>query len=83
MFLTVSSTLKEPLTFSQDYELDNVLNINLEKHTVRRIFDGHDQLVDAVLGQYGIREVKGRLFGYFGAITLEHSRDGGFSLVHT
>jgi dienelactone hydrolase len=80
VLLTVSSTFKGPLVFTENVEIDNVLNVNIAKRTARPIFYGHNQLPGAVLGQYGIREVGGHLFGYFGAITLERGGYGGFQL---
>jgi hypothetical protein len=49
VLLTVSSTFKAPLVFTQNHEIYNVLNVNIAKRTARPIFYGHNQLAGAVL----------------------------------
>jgi len=46
------------------------------------VFDSSRKLVDAVVGEYGIRQIDGRWYGYFGAIELEQQARGGYAFAH-
>jgi dienelactone hydrolase len=82
LLVTLSTTYKAPLYFDQNYELDTVLNIDLQAKKVEPIFHSKPSVANAVFGNYGVRQVNGHLFGYFGGITYERTGDGDYRFGH-
>ncbi|MEP3051463.1 MAG: prolyl oligopeptidase family serine peptidase [Erythrobacter sp.] len=46
------------------------------------IFGNQRNLLDAIVGNYGIREIDGRYYGFYGAIELDRSSSQGFVFDH-
>jgi dienelactone hydrolase len=78
--LTYSETEKlGPMDFTTDqYERVRALIVPLDQSKKpAMVFSGNSSIVTAIRGSYGIRQVAGQWQGYFGAIQLSNSVDGG------
>jgi hypothetical protein len=80
VLLTVSSTFKGPLVFTENVELDNVLNVNIAKRTARPIFYGHNQLPGAVWGSTAYEKWGAICLGTLAPSLSSAGGYGGFEL---
>jgi acetyl esterase/lipase len=74
VILTTSATIvlgPEFTTGTSEFTSVNVLN--LRTHHNINVFAGRDDIVHAVFGQYGVAQIDGHWYGYFGGVTLGRS----------
>ncbi|HEX7761218.1 MAG TPA: S9 family peptidase [Caulobacteraceae bacterium] len=74
------ATLNLGLDFTvSKHELEGVVVINLKTHANFSVFQQHRATVaGAVFGRYGTRQADGRWYGYFGGVTYERDKGGGY-----
>ncbi|MEP5938716.1 MAG: alpha/beta fold hydrolase [Erythrobacter sp.] len=68
-------------TDKQEFFYAVVIPIN-KKSEVATIFNNRRDIVDAVFGNYGIRKIDGRWYGFFGAVELRKISRREFGLNH-
>lgn len=78
LLVQFSNTFSSPLEFRNTYELSGVLVIRPSVSKGFAVFAKQEGIGDAVFGVYGVAKVDGQLLGYFGGITYEQSRGGGY-----
>ena len=64
-------------------EFINVLSINVKTGSAIAVFQGHPEVADMIVGAYGVAQVGGRLYGYFGGITYDGGSKVGSDIVLT
>lgn len=84
VLLITSTTERLGYRFTTDkheFYLGTVIptNPNIEP---RLIFSNRRNLVDAIFGEYGIRQIDGRWYGFFGAVELQRAGTGGYTFRH-
>ena len=84
VLIKVSSTVSLGMDFTVDKaELFGVLAINVATKKLTPIFPAHGGIEPTVIGSYGVRQIKGQWYGYFGGITMEMDHSGDYQLRHT
>jgi dipeptidyl aminopeptidase/acylaminoacyl peptidase len=78
-----SQVVSLPFVFAAKYELGSRIEIDLKAKRPSVIFSKNRMIYPAVLRDYGVQEVDGRWYGFFGAVTLERGSDGENYLNHT
>ncbi len=73
VLVKVESTFKARVYFKQNYEFAAVVNIDLAKKTATPVFDRMRSVAHTVRGDYGVAQVDGHLYGYFGGITYDRT----------
>jgi dipeptidyl aminopeptidase/acylaminoacyl peptidase len=84
VLVTVSATINLGYFLGWEHELDSVIVINPTTHKTISVFTGMRRVAPAVFGQYGVAEVDGHWFGYFGGISVQttgntHEIDHGYT----
>ncbi|MDR3512908.1 MAG: prolyl oligopeptidase family serine peptidase [Caulobacteraceae bacterium] len=59
-------------------EMSTVVVINLQTRKAFAVFDRHPTVSTAVMGDYGVAQIKGRWYGFFGGITYGSSPTGPY-----
>ncbi len=80
LLVFVSSTVHLGLDFAVDKtELDGVIVVDLKDHKTFSVFGGpyQSRVAKTVVGFYGVAQVKGRWYGYFGGYSYEGDKGGG------
>ena len=77
VLMTVSATANVAGIFTVDsIETDQVVVLPLNGKPSFMVFEGHDDVVPVVTGRYGVANVNGRWYGYFGAVTRTKTMTG-------
>jgi dipeptidyl aminopeptidase/acylaminoacyl peptidase len=72
LVVTFGKTTNIDIEYGGDkWELHTVLVADLETHETKWVFGTRTSPHAAIMGSYGLRQVKGRWFGYFGGIQSE------------
>jgi dipeptidyl aminopeptidase/acylaminoacyl peptidase len=70
----VSQTVNLPFVFAAKYEMGVKLNVDLKSGKTDGVLGHNSNIYPAVMRDYGVRQIDGHWYGYFGAITLEGRR---------
>lgn len=78
LLLTTHSTFNDPVGFYRPYDLDSMIDIHLDNHTVTTIYKGVDSVAQTVVGYFGSGSAEGRPIGYFGGFTFDKGKLGDY-----
>ena len=83
VIVTVSATVNLGFFLGWQYELASVIVVNPTTHKTVTVFAGARRVAPAVFGQYGVAQVDGHWYGYYGGITVQtagntHEIDHGY-----
>ena len=83
LLVTTSATVDLTMDFGYKYELDSVLQIDVNSRKSFWVFQNDRAIAQTVLGQFGTIVAGGKWSGYFGGITYAQSRSTDLYLDHT
>lgn len=79
VLVTISNTVPLGFGFTVDkLEMSSVVVINVATHKVFAVFARHPMVATPVFGEYGVAQIKGRWYGFFGGITYGNGPDGPY-----
>ncbi len=82
LLVVASATYDLRADFGFKYELDKVLDVDVQKKSAQIVFDKMLSVAKVVRGVFGAASSGGHDYGYFGAITFTRTIGGDFTFDH-
>jgi dipeptidyl aminopeptidase/acylaminoacyl peptidase len=70
LLVLLTKTENMQVMFGKTYEFATVMRINVKTKVMTRIFEGVPSVAQRVFGMFGTANADGKVYGYFGGITL-------------